>query len=96
MNSLTNIAASGLRLQQQALQVTAGNVARGADAQTRQRLESASVPGGGVIASGVTEQPADLATDMVDGLQASAGFQANVRVLERGHDALGSLLDVLA
>jgi len=45
MNSLTNIAASGLRLQQQALQVTAGNVARGADAQTRQRLESASVPG---------------------------------------------------
>jgi len=49
-----------------------------------------------VIASGVTEQPADLATDMVDGLQASAGFQANVRVLERGHDALGSLLDVLA
>jgi flagellar basal body rod protein FlgC len=96
MNSLTNIASSGLRLQQQALQVTAGNVARGAGAQTRQRLESASLPEGGVVATGVSEQPASLVADVVDGLQARAGFQANVSVLERGNQALGSLLDVLA
>ncbi|MET0287996.1 MAG: hypothetical protein ABW178_00045 [Pseudoxanthomonas sp.] len=96
MGPLTSIASSGLRLQQQALQVTAGNVARGPDAQTRQRLESVSLPEGGVTATGVSEQPANLVAEMVDGLQARAGFQANVRVLERGTDALGSLLDVLA
>jgi hypothetical protein len=96
LGPLTSIATSGLRLQQQALQVTAGNIARGPDAQTRQRLESASLPEGGVVATGLSEQPASLAADVVDGLQARAGFQANARVLERGNDALGSLLDVLA
>lgn len=94
MNNVMNVAASGLRAAQVRLDNAAHNIA---NAQTegfrRGEVRAEALADGGVRAW-IDKRPeagADLAADLVEQRVAANAFAANLRVLQRADEALGSL-----
>lgn len=97
--SVSSIALSGMRAAASGLQARAHNVANAATEGFRRQVTVNQEAAGGGVASQVQAaggEGSDLADDLVGGLSARNGFQANARVLREADDTLGSLLDVLA
>lgn len=95
----SSIPLSGMRAAAAGMQVAAHNVANLATpGQQRQGVTLAANAKGGVSASVVNaaQDPAAPVSDLADALAARQMFQANVAVLQRHNDMIGSLLDVSA
>ncbi len=99
MNPISSTALSGLNAASLQLQSSAHNIA---NAQTpdfhRQRVVQQAEPSGGVRAELTqADAPGDaLAEDIVNQIQASTLYRANLQTLRVQRDMLGSLLDVQA
>lgn len=96
MTSVSNIALSGMKAAQTALDVSAGNVA---NAQTSgyQRRDTVNIeqPDGGVVATvRVSDQGgSSMEADAVSQLQAKNAFLANLAVFKSSNKLAGALLD---
>ncbi len=99
MSPISSTGLSGLNAASLQLQSSAHNIA---NTQTpgfrRQLVQQSAEPAGGVRASVATSAvPGEaLAEDIVNQLQASALYSANLQTLRVERDMLGSLLDVQA
>lgn len=99
MSSISSTALSGLNAATLQLQSSAHNIA---NLQTpgfrRQQVLQQAEPGGGVSASvSRSDVPGEaLAEDVVNQMQASLVYRANVQTLRVQRDLLGTLLDVQA
>ncbi|KAF1721086.1 hypothetical protein [Pseudoxanthomonas wuyuanensis] len=99
LSPASSIAASGMRAAAVGMQAAAHNVANLATADhQRQGVAMAASAAGGVSARVVAagQDPAAPVADLVDALGARQMFQANAAVLQRHHDTIGRLLDVIA
>jgi flagellar basal body rod protein FlgC len=99
LSPVSSIAASGMRAAAAGMQVAAHNVANlVTPGHQRQGVSLAAEAKGGVSASVVNAAPDPAApvSDLTDALAARQMFQANVTVLHRHNDMIGSLLDVSA
>lgn len=99
MSPISSTALSGLNAASLQLQSSAHNIAnlQTPDFRRQQVLQQAQ-PGGGVSASLTrAEVPGDaLAEDIVNQMQSSVVYRANLKSLRVERDLLGSLLDVQA
>jgi flagellar hook protein FlgE len=99
MASVSSIALSGMHAAQTALDSSAHNVANLSTAGfRRQEVVRTEQPNAGVSAT-ITQasvQGANLATDMVDQLQAKNAFLANLAVFKTHDKMAGALLNIKA
>jgi len=99
MSSISSTALSGLNVASLQLQSSAHNIA---NLQTpgfrRQQVLQQAEPGGGVSASvSQVDAPGEAqAEDVVNQIQASLVYRANLQTLRVQRDLLGTLLDVQA
>jgi flagellar hook protein FlgE len=99
MASVSSIAQSGMQAAQTALNVSAHNVANVSTAKfRRQEAVPTEQPSGGVSTSArqASVQGADLASDMVNQLQAKNAFLANLAVFKTHDKMAGALLNAKA
>ena len=99
MMSTPSIALSGMRAAQAGLRVSAHNVANlPTEGFRRQSVVSTAAADGGVTVDIVTAaEPAEaLESDMVDQLQATNAFLANLQLFRTSDRMTGALLDALA
>jgi flagellar hook protein FlgE len=99
MNAISSIAVSGVHAASTRLDVAAHNIA---NAQTpgfqRQVVHQQSQETAGVLTSvGKSEEVGpDLAADLVEQMEASYTYKANLRTIQTQEQMVGSLLDVKA
>ena len=97
IGSIMTIAAGGMAARQTQLAATASNVANSSTPAYR-RLDTrfAALDGGGVeaIVSAAPSGSEDLATDMLDMVDARIGFAANAAVFETGATIWDMLLQI--
>ncbi|MCB1887055.1 MAG: hypothetical protein KDH20_05590 [Rhodocyclaceae bacterium] len=99
MSAIGSNALSGLNSAALGLQVSAHNVANASTAGfTRQERVVAAQPEGGVSATvrNASQPGTDLERDLVDQMQLSYEFKANVLSLKAEDEMLGQLLDLTA
>ena len=100
MSPISSTALSGLNAASLHLQSSAHNIAnlQTPDFRRQQVLQQAQPEGGGAARRSTrAEQPGDaLAEDIVNQMQASVVYRANLQSLRVERDLLGSLLDVQA
>lgn len=97
--SVSSIAGSGMNVAQLRQTAAASNIAGvGADDARRLGVDASALPDGGVAGElvAVPDDADGMASDVVYSLQARSDFEANVVVLSRSDEMLGSLLDMLA
>jgi len=99
MNTISSIAVSGVHAASTRLDVSAHNIA---NAQTpnfhRQVVHQQSQETAGVMTSvGKAEEVGpDVAADLVEQMQASYSYKANLRTIQTQEQMVGSILDVKA
>ncbi|RTL34056.1 MAG: flagellar basal body rod protein [Burkholderiales bacterium] len=99
MNTISSIAVSGVQAASTRLDVSAHNIA---NAQTpnfhRQVVHQQSQETAGVMTSvGKAEEVGpDVAADLVEQMQASYSYKANLRTIQTQEQMVGSILDVKA
>ena len=99
MNTISSIAVSGVQAASTRLDVSAHNIA---NAQTpnfhRQVVHQQSQETAGVMTSvgKADEVGPDVAADLVEQMQASYSYKANLRTIQTQEQMLGSILDVKA
>jgi flagellar hook-associated protein FlgK len=94
MNAIASIALSGLASATLRMSTAAHNLANlGTEGATRQAVQQAARPDGGVDASVVTTAGGGLVEDIVELKLASYAFRANLLSLQRADAMLGRLLD---
>jgi flagellar hook protein FlgE len=99
MNTISSIAVSGVQAASTRLDVSAHNIA---NAQTpnfhRQVVHQQSQETAGVMTSvgKADEVGPDVAADLVEQMQASYSYKANLRTIQTQEQMVGSILDVKA
>mgnify|MGYP003704828237 CR=1 FL=1 len=99
MLSVSSISLSGMNAAQARLDAAGHNVANLlTDGFKRERVAQATTPEGGVSTSlsQVSETGSALEADMVDQLQASSSYLANLAVFRTSDRMIGALLDETA
>lgn len=96
---ISSIASSGMSIAQLRQAAAAGNIANaGVPGAQRLGVDAGALPGGGVAGElvAVPDDADGMTTDLVYSLSARSDFEANVVVLSRSDEMVGSLLDMLA
>jgi len=99
MNTISPIAASGMRVAVMGMRVSAHNVAVQPvrPVVPRQVLTVQTIQGGGATAQVTTSDEApDMVTDLLAAKTYEVAFAANAVVIRRGNEMLGSLFDAFA
>lgn len=99
MLSVSSISLSGMNAAQARLDAAGHNVANLlTDGFKRERVAQATTPEGGVSTSlsQVSQSGSALEADMVDEMQASSSYLANLAVFRTSDRMIGSLLDATA
>ena len=96
--NITSISLSGMDAALVRMGASAHNIANlNTDGFTRQEVSQSTTNGGGTLATVSTSGPGNnLATDMVQQLQAKNAFLANLSVFKANDEMIGNLLYAIA